>query len=114
MPTPPPTDYREIRRIAITAIFSDDVLFEHVVLKGGNALSIALGLSNRTSLDLDFSIENDFENLDDIRSRVRKALEKRFLAAGFVVLDFKFEAKPSIVPGDRAHAGVAIWRASKC
>jgi hypothetical protein len=98
MPTPPPTDYREIRRIAITAIFSDDVLFEHVVLKGGNALSIALGLSNRTSLDLDFSIENDFENLDDIRSRVRKALEKRFLAAGFVVLDFKFEAKPSIVP----------------
>jgi predicted nucleotidyltransferase component of viral defense system len=98
MPTPPPTDYREIRRIAITAIFSDDVLFERVVLKGGNALSLALGLSNRTSLDLDFSIENDFEDLDDIRSRVRKALENRFLAAGFVVFDFKFDAKPSIVP----------------
>jgi hypothetical protein len=49
MPTPPPTDYREIRRIAITAIFSDDVLFEHAVLKGGNALSIALGLSNPPS-----------------------------------------------------------------
>ena len=98
MSTPPPTDYRQIRRIAITAIFSDDVLFERVVLKGGNALSLALGLSNRTSLDLDFSIENDFENLGEIRKRIQNALENRFLAGGFVVFDFKFDAKPSIVP----------------
>jgi hypothetical protein len=98
MPIPPPTDYREIRRIAITAIFSDDVLFERVVLKGGNALSLALGMSNRTSLDLDFSIENDFEDLNDIRNRVQRALENRFLAAGFVVFDFKFGTKPSISP----------------
>jgi len=96
MPTLLPTDYREIRRIAITAIFSDDVLFERVVLKGGNALSLALGLSNRTSLDLDFSIENDFENLDDVRSRVQKALTSRFLAAGFTLFDFKFDPKPSV------------------
>ena len=106
MPIPPPTDYREIRRIAITAIFSDDILFERVVLKGGNALSLALGMSNRTSLDLDFSIENDFEDLDDIRNRVQRALENRFLAAGFVVFDFKFGAKPSIVPeGQSPHWG---------
>src|ERR1700748_2550805 len=98
MSTVPPTDYREIRRLAITAIFSDDVLFERVVLKGGNALSLALGLSKRTSLDLDFSIENDFEDPDDARNRVQKALENRCLAAGFVVLDFKFEEKPSVVP----------------
>lgn len=103
MPAPPPTDYREIRRIAITAIFSDDVLFERVVLKGGNALSLALGMSNRTSLDLDFSIENDFEDLDNIRSRVQSALENRFLAAGFIVFDFKFGAKPSIVPEGHSH-----------
>jgi predicted nucleotidyltransferase component of viral defense system len=103
MPTPPPTDYGEIRRIAITAIFSDDVLFERVVLKGGNALSLALGLSKRTSLDLDFSIENDFADLDDFRNRVHKALENRFLAAGFVVFDFKFDAKPSIVPEGQSH-----------
>jgi hypothetical protein len=98
MPASPPIDYREIRRIAITAIFSDDVLFERVVLKGGNALSLALGLSKRTSLDLDFSIDNDFEDPEDARSRLQRALENRFLAAGFVVFDFKFEAKPSIVP----------------
>jgi len=73
-------------------------LFERVVLKGGNALSLALRMSNRTSLDLDFSIENDFEDLDDIRNRIQRALENRFLAAGFVVFDFKFDTKPSIVP----------------
>jgi predicted nucleotidyltransferase component of viral defense system len=98
MPTPSPTDYRQIRRIAITAIFSDDFLFERVVLKGGNALSLAFGMSSRTSLDLDFSIENDFDDLDEIRNRIRNALEKRFLAYGFVVFDFKFDAKPNIVP----------------
>lgn len=96
MPTTPPIDYREIRRIAITAIFSDDILFDRIVLKGGNALSLALGLSKRTSLDLDFSIENDFEDLDDTRSRIQRALENRYLAAGFVVFDFTFEAKPSV------------------
>lgn len=90
-----PLDYREIRRIAITAIFSDDVLFERVVLKGGNALSLALHLGNRTSLDLDFSIEKDFEDLDDIRNRIQRALESRFLAQGFIVFDFKFQPKPS-------------------
>jgi predicted nucleotidyltransferase component of viral defense system len=98
MPASPPIDYREIRRLAITAIFSDDVLFERAVLKGGNALSIALGLSKRTSLDLDFSIANDFEDPEDAQNRLQRALENRFLAAGFVVFDFKFEAKPSIVP----------------
>jgi hypothetical protein len=67
-------------------------------LKGGNALSLALGLSNRTSLDLDFSIENDFDDLDELRHRIRTALENRFLAAGFVVFDFRLDAKPSVVP----------------
>jgi hypothetical protein len=49
-----PFDFQVVRRIAITALFSDDVLFDKVVLKGGNALNLALGISDRTSLDLDF------------------------------------------------------------
>ncbi|HEY4354606.1 MAG TPA: nucleotidyl transferase AbiEii/AbiGii toxin family protein [Acidobacteriaceae bacterium] len=98
MPTASPIDYREVRRIAITAIFSDDVLFERVVLKGGNAITLALGLGKRTSLDLDFSIENDFDEPEDASRRIQKALKNRFLATGFVVFDFKFEAKPNVVP----------------
>jgi predicted nucleotidyltransferase component of viral defense system len=66
MPQKVTTDYKNIRLIAIAAIFSDDLLFEKVVLKGGNALSLVLGISPRTSLDLDFSIEADFDDPEDL------------------------------------------------
>ncbi len=42
-------DFDEIRRVTITALFSDEVLFDHLVLKGGNALSLVYGLTERTS-----------------------------------------------------------------
>ena len=89
-----PLDFQAVRRIAITAPFSDDFLFEKVVLRGGNAISLALGLGDRTSLDLDFSIENDFEDIEDVRRRISEALLRRFGSAGYVVFDFKFEPKP--------------------
>ena len=89
-----PLDFQAIRRIAITALFSDDVLFEKLVLKGGNALNLVLGLSDRTSLDLDFSIENDFEDIEDVEQRISEALRRRFGSEGYVVFDFKFERKP--------------------
>jgi predicted nucleotidyltransferase component of viral defense system len=91
-----PVDLQAVRRIAITALFSDDVLFDKIVLKGGNALNLALEISDRTSLDLDFSIENDFEDLDDVRQRILVALQNRFGSARLVVFDFKFEKKPHV------------------
>lgn len=90
MPTTSILDYDQIRRIAITAVFSDDYLFERVVLKGGNPLALALGISGRTSLDLDFSIENDFEDSAIAAHRLLVALERRFSVFGFVALDFSF------------------------
>lgn len=95
-----PLGFESVRRLAITAIFSDDILFEKVVLKGGNALNIALGISERSSLDLDFSIENDFDNLEEVKARLSTALTRRFSAVGYVVFDFKFESKPKIVRED--------------
>lgn len=91
----PSLDFQGVRRLAITALFSDDILFEKIVLKGGNALNLALGLSDRTSLDLDFSIENDFDDVEDVRARISTALERRFNGAGYAVFDFKFERKPN-------------------
>lgn len=88
--------FPEIRRTAITAVFSDDYFFERVVLKGGNALAIALGMSDRASLDLDFSIENDFEDPAEAGERLRTALEKRFKTLKLEVFDFSFSAKPSV------------------
>lgn len=93
MPQNPP-DFSQIRRTAITALFSDDVLTENLVLKGGNALNLVYGITSRTSIDLDFSMSEDFEDSSDARDRVFSALRDRFDAVGYVVFDEKFEAKP--------------------
>ena len=41
-------DFAEIRRVTITALFSDHVLYERLVLKGGNALSLVYGITQWT------------------------------------------------------------------
>lgn len=89
-------DFAEVRRVAITAMFSDDRLLEHLVLKGGNALSLVYGLSSRTSLDLDFSMDSDFPDINDARERLFRALHERFDAVGFVVFDEQLKPKPRL------------------
>jgi hypothetical protein len=90
-------DFAEVRRLTIVALFSDDRLFEQIVLKGGNALSLVYGLSSRTSLDLDFSIDKDFVDLDDTRQRIFRAVKRHFASAGFVVFDEILEPKPQVL-----------------
>ena len=94
MPQGKTLEHEQVRRLAITAVFSDDYFFERVVLKGGNALAIALGLGGRSSLDLDFSIENDFENPAEAAQRLEAALNRRFASVGIVVVDFSFSPPP--------------------
>ena len=99
-------DFVEVRRVTIIALFSDDQLFEQLVLKGGNALNLVYGLSPRTSLDLDFSIEKDFADLDDTRKRIFRAVKERFSSAGFVVFDESLEPKPQVLgPNQQAWWG---------
>jgi predicted nucleotidyltransferase component of viral defense system len=76
-------DFAEVRRLTIVALFSDDLLFEQVVLKGGNALNLVYGLSPRTSLDLDFSLENDFADLDDTCNRIFLRYQRTILVDRF-------------------------------
>jgi predicted nucleotidyltransferase component of viral defense system len=85
----------EIRKRTITALFGDDLLFDQLVLKGGNAMNLVLGISPRVSLDLDFSMASDFENLEEIQSRIEHALGARFGSAGFIVFDIRLAPKPS-------------------
>jgi hypothetical protein len=90
----------DIRRTAIIAMFSDDLLMERLVLKGGNALDLVHRLTGRGSLDIDFSIEGDFDDLEDIKARCFRALRDRFDSAGLLVFDEKFLSKPSALrPG---------------
>lgn len=87
-------DFNEIRRLTIVALFSDDTLLDQLVLKGGNAISLVLGYGARSSLDLDFSMEDDFADIDDTRRRIFAALKDRFSSAGIEVFDESFEPKP--------------------
>ena len=87
-------DFDQIRRLTIVALFSDDELFDRLVLKGGNALSLVYRLTSRSSFDLDFSMEGDLAELPSAQGRIFRALRDRFDAAGLVLFDEKFEVKP--------------------
>ena len=89
MPPPPSglevTD--RIRTAVITAFFSVDSLYDKLVLKGGNALRLVYEIQDRTSLDLDFSLEGDFPDFDQARASLFHALRDRLDSAGFHVFD---------------------------
>ena len=85
-----------IKRLAIIAMFSDDELMESLVLKGGNALDIIYDIGARASLDLDFSIPEDFpsQDLARLEDKMRQALEKTFRTEGYHVIDVSLEERP--------------------
>ncbi len=93
-------DLDEIRRTAITALFSDDVLTEYLVLKGGNALNLVHKITARASTDLDFAMARDFDNFEDARRRVFAALRNRFELAGYTIFDERFEVCPDLKGAD--------------
>ena len=84
----------QIKRLAIISVFSDDILMETLVLKGGNALDIIYQIAPRASIDLDFSIESEFNSIDDFVSRFKKSLEKNFGENGYEVFDITCLKKP--------------------
>ena len=90
-------DLKEIRRLVIVALFSDDELMEKFVLKGGNALDIIHSIGTRSSVDIDLSIADDFTDLENTSQRISRALTDRFDAAGYVVFDYDFAPRPSKV-----------------
>lgn len=98
-------DLAYVRRLVIIAMFSDDVLFQKLVLKGGNAISLIYRYGARGSLDVDFSIEGEFEDTEDAARRIARALTDRFDAAGFVVFDYAFGPRPVISAADNPKWG---------
>lgn len=89
-------NFDEIRRLTTTALFSDDLLFEQIVLKGGNAMSLVYHISPRVSLDLDFSMEADFEDIEEVQARMEHVLADRFNSVGLIPFDVKLMPKPSV------------------
>jgi hypothetical protein len=98
----------EIRKTIIVAIASDEALMERLVLKGGNALDIIYQMGQRSSLDIDFSMEDDFQDdveLGGMSTRLFRALRDRFDSLGYVVFDEILEKRPKKQGG----LGVTVW-----
>ncbi len=90
-----------IKRLTIVAMFSDDTLMERLVLKGGNLLDIVYRISTRSSVDVDFSIDGEFDSLDDFQMRVSRSLQRTFREAGFEPFDINVRAVPAKLSEDR-------------
>jgi len=85
----------EVRRRILIALFSDDELMNTLVLKGGNALALVYKVGSRASLDMDFSIQSAFSDVEKTGKRIFEVLKREFGVIGYVVFDEKFEVKPS-------------------
>ncbi|MDO8414444.1 MAG: nucleotidyl transferase AbiEii/AbiGii toxin family protein [Gallionellaceae bacterium] len=91
----------QIKRVGVMAMFADDELFDHLVLKGGNALDLIHRLSSRASVDLDFSMQHDFpEGVESFCGRVERTLIKTYRQHGYEVFDVKMEEKPKTMSED--------------
>lgn len=86
----------DIKKITLRALMSDDLLMHGLVLKGGNALQLAYDLTNRGSVDIDFSMENEFSEKDFNRltNVFHTLLNEEFNKSELTVYDVKFIKKP--------------------
>ncbi|MBT3222741.1 MAG: nucleotidyl transferase AbiEii/AbiGii toxin family protein [Proteobacteria bacterium] len=91
-----------VRKAAIAALCRDEWLFEHLVLKGGNALALVYKIGERSSLDLDYSLAGDFRDIAMAGERLQKALNAAFSDMGLHLFDFSFNPKPT-------HSNVDWW-----
>ncbi len=94
--------FRQIKHLAIIALFSDNDLLDILVLKGGTALEF-YDLDYRLSIDLDFSIADEFrQNLSTIKEKIEVALQDSFREAGYIVFDVKLRERPHKLSPDLA------------
>jgi predicted nucleotidyltransferase component of viral defense system len=93
-----------IKRLAVIAMVSDDDLMNALVLKGGNALDLIYGVSDRSSIDIDFSMESEFPaaDLDRIRGRIEHFIRAIFREAGYEAFDISLAERPAAVTPDLA------------
>lgn len=90
-----------IKRLTLTALVSDDTLLEKLTLKGGNALTMIHKLNERGSKDLDFSIEEDFEDdIQQVAELMERLLSATFSENGYTVIDFNFIETPRTISDD--------------
>lgn len=90
-----------IKKTTITSLFSDDDLLDLLVLKGGNAMDIVYKVSSRASIDIDLSVDKDFD-YDEVWPKVEAALKNGFAEKGYHAFDVKMAIKPGKMPDELA------------
>lgn len=100
MPNVPGLEVTDRIRVAvITALFAVDSLYDKLALKGGNALRLVYAIQDRTSLDLDFSLEGDFPDFEKTRASLFHALHDRLDSIGYRLFDERLVKRPSSPTG---------------
>jgi predicted nucleotidyltransferase component of viral defense system len=84
----------QIKRCALKGIIGSNLLRDLLVLKGGNAIDLVHGLGSRASMDLDFSMPDDFSDIKQVSEELLRTLKDAFAEINLLVFDFKIEAKP--------------------
>jgi predicted nucleotidyltransferase component of viral defense system len=89
-----------IKRLTLRALMSDEKLMYGLVLKGGNALQSVYKITDRASLDIDFSIDGDFTEFEfnRINGILYVLLNEEFMPEGLHVFDIEFIEKPKKNP----------------
>jgi predicted nucleotidyltransferase component of viral defense system len=89
----------KIRKLAVISLFSDDTLMDIFVLKGGSALNLVYDINSRASIDIDVSMEEDFgeENMENIKNKLKTALDKTFAEEGLCIFDVSLSPKPLVI-----------------
>jgi len=85
------------RRKILVAVAGCSTEWEKLALKGGNALALVHELGVRTTLDLDYSIEEDFEDYSSFAKRLEAQLTEVFGRYGVVVFSFDFATRPRVI-----------------
>ena len=95
-------DLQELKKLALIAMVSDDRLMELLVLKGGNLIDLVYKVAFRSSLDLDFSIENDFEphELASLKDTIDRTLKTTYAEHGYQAFDISFQERPKHLSED--------------
>ncbi len=91
----------KVKRLAIAGLFSDSVLLDKLVLKGGNLLDLVYCISSRSSVDIDVSVDTDFEESPELlRQPNARALANSFGDAGLQVFDVNLREVPPNITDD--------------
>lgn len=90
-------DLELIKTTATIAMFADDELFDRLVLKGGNAMDLIHQTQSRASVDLDFSMADDFD-AGQMSPRVERVLKRLFAERGLHAFDIRMSERPGTMP----------------